>query len=276
MAITGAVQYALWSADGWTTVNPVGKVIGGQRGLDANARARRSIAGQESIVGGLMVPRISFEYLPETAALLQYIKRSAYPAGAVPEIGLEAGVDSEGMRLSACKCNRCIIDLAVEMALSVQMEFWSPNPPTATAGGTMAAVGQPTFEWYDGSVTCGGASYQARRVRIQLDNNLHAAASLDAKAAGEKRYPDALVEGYEEVAILAEYLADPAHDLCGDSLPTATIQLACTNGAETITFTATDAIPIRWRQEFVADELAVWRVEYRLPANSGNFSITVA
>jgi hypothetical protein len=276
MASTGAVQYALWSPDAWGSVYSVGKVIGGERGLDARAQGRRSIGGQETLVGGLMVPSLQFEYMPETAALLGYAKRSVYPAGPLPEMAFEAGTNAEGLRITAAKCNQCLLDLAVDEALRVRMDWWSPEAPLATSGGSMLPVGAPTFEWYRGSVATAGVSYAARRVRVTLRNNLIAAASLDVKAAGAMRYPDELVEGYEEVAVEAEYLADPGHDVSGDELTAADVQAVVGNGTETLTVTAAGAAPVRWRQVFEIDDLIVWRVEYRLPANSGALTITMA
>lgn len=275
MAVTGAVQYAQWSPDGWVTVYSVGKVIAGQRGLDANVQARRSIAGQESLVGGLMVPRLTFTYMPEEAALLTYVKRSTYPAGALPEVAFEAGTDAEGLRILAAKCNRCRLDLAVDEALRIEMDWLSPEPPVSTSGGSITPLTSNTFEWYAGSVTTDGVSYAASRVRITIDNNLIAVASLDAKPAGQRRYPDEIVEGYEEVTVQADYLADPGHDISGDELPTADVQVQMTNGTETITVLAANAVPVRWRQAFQLDDVAMWQVEYRLPANSGNLTITV-
>jgi hypothetical protein len=276
MASTGAVQYALWSPDGWGTTYSVGKVISGERGLDARARGRRSIGGQESLVGGLMVPRLVFEYMPETAALLTYAKRASYPAGALAEMAFEAGTDAEGLRLYAAKCNQWDLELAVDEALRLKMDWWSAAATEATSGGSMAAVGAPTFEWYSGSVTAGGVSYAARRIRVTMKNNLKPVASLDVKAAGQRRYPDAMVEGYEEVTVVADYLADPGHAIGGDELPAGTIQLVAANGAETLTVTAADAVPVRWSQAFEVDDLILWRVEYRLPANSGDLTIAVA
>ena len=276
MASTGAVQYALWSPDGWGTVYSVGKVVGGERGLDARAQGRRSIGGQEALVGGLMVPRLQFEYMPETAALLGYVKRTAYPAGPLAECDFEAGTNAEGLRITAAKCQQCILDLAVDEALRVAMDWWSPEAPVATSGGSMLPIGAGTFEWYRGSVSTGGASYAARRVRVVVKNNLIAAASLDVKAEGALRYPDELVEGYEEVTVEAEYLADPGHDLSGDDLGAADVQAVVGNGTEVLTVTAADAAPVRWRQAFEIDDLIVWRVEYRLPANSGNLTIATS
>ncbi|MCD6350606.1 MAG: hypothetical protein J7M26_00695 [Armatimonadetes bacterium] len=275
MAQTGAMQYALWSPDSWVTVYSVGKVISGTRGLDARLQCRRSIAGQESLVGGVMVPRISFSYLPEQASLLSYVKRPTYPAGALPELAFEAGTAAEGLRLLAAVCNRCRFDLAVDEALRVDMDWWSAQAPVATSGGSMAPVAGATFEWYQGSVTAEGISYAARRIQFTLDNNLIAVASLDTKPAGARRYPDEIVEGYEEVSIVADYLADPSHDLSGDEMPTADVQAQVTNGTETITLLAEDAVPHRWQQAFEVDDLVLWRVEYRLPANSGKFTITI-
>lgn len=276
MASTGAVQYALWSPDGFGTAYSVGKVISGQRGLDARVQGRRSIGGQESLVGGLMVPRLTFTYLPETPALLTYAKRVTYPAGPLPELSFEAGTDAEGLQLTAAKCNRFELELAIEEALRVEMDWWSPAPPVMTSGGTMLPVGAPTFEWYRGIVVTAGATYAAQRIRIVLDNNLTAVASLDAKPAGQRRYPDELIEGYEEVSVYADYLADPGHDISGDELPTATIQLTAANGVQTFTITATDAVPVRWMQPFEVDNLILWRVEYRLPANSGKLTMAVS
>jgi hypothetical protein len=276
MASTGAVQYALWSPDGWGTVYSVGKVISGERGLDARAHGRRSIGGQEALVGGLMVPRLEFEYMPETAALLGYVQRSAYPVGPLAEVDFEAGTDAEGLRITAAKCQRCVMDLAVDEALRVRMDCWSPDAPVATSGGSMLPVGGSTFEWYRGAVSTGGASYAARRVRVVLKNNLIAAASLDAKPSGAMRYPDELVEGYEEVTVEAEYLADPGHVVSDDVLEAADVQATVGNGVETLTVTAADAAPVKWQQAFAIDELIVWRVEYRLPANSGNLTIAVS
>ncbi len=275
MAQTGAVQYALWSPDGWTTVYSVGKVIGGQRGLDANVQSRLSIGGQETLVGGVMVPRLVFSYLPEAAALLTYIKRSAYPAGPLPELAFEAGTSSEGLRIGAAKCNRCVMELAVGEALRVEMDWWSPSAPTATSGGTMTPLSTGTFEWYEGVVTADGVSYAAQRARVVLRNNLMAIATLDSKPEGARRYPDEILEGHEEVTAVVDFLADPGYDLSGDSLPTADVQLQVTNGTETLTILLEDAVPQQWRQGFEADGLVAWRVEYRLPANSGKFSITV-
>lgn len=276
MASTGAVQYALWSPDGFGTAYSVGKVVSGQRGLDARPQGRRSIGGQETLVGGLMVPRLTFTYLPETPALLTYAKRVTYPAGPLPELSFEAGTDADGLRLAAAKCNRWELELAVEEAMRVEMDWWSPAPPTPTPGGTMLPIGAPTFEWYRGTVVTAGATYAAQRIRIVMDNNLIAVASLDPKPQGQRRYPDELVEGYEEVSIFADYLADPGHDITGDELPTATIQLSATNGVQTFTITATDAVPVRWLQPFEVDDLILWRVEYRLPANSGNLTMAVS
>ncbi|MBC7289405.1 MAG: hypothetical protein H5T86_15460 [Armatimonadetes bacterium] len=275
MAQTGSVQYALWSPDGWTTVYSVGKVVGGQRGLDANVSTRRSIGGQGTIVGGVMVPRLIFSYLPETAALLTYVKRAAYPAGPLPELSFEAGTGAEGVRLTAAKCNRCVVDLAVGEALRVEMDWWSPARPVPTAGGWMAPIGAPTFEWYGGAVTVDGASYAAQRAKITLENNLMAVATLDTKPAGHRRYPDEILEGYEEVAAVVDFLADPGYDLGGDELPRADVRLQATNGTETVTILLENAVPERWRQGFEIDGLIAWRVEYRLPPNSGLFSITV-
>jgi len=276
MASTGAVQYALWSPDGFGTAYSVGKVISGQRGLDARPQGRRSIGGQETIVGGLMVPRLLFTYLPETPALLTYAKRVAYPAGPLPELSFEAGTDAEGLRLMAAKCNRFELELAVEEALRVEMDWWSPAQPTVTSGASMLPVGAPTFEWYRGVVVTAGATYAAQRIRFILNNNLIPVASLDAKPEDQRRYPDELVEGHEEISISADYLADPSHDLTGDELPAATIQLTAANGLQTFTITAADAVPVRWLQPFEVDDLILWRVEYRLPANSGNLTMTVA
>ncbi len=275
MAQTGAMQYALWSPDSWVSVYSVGKVISGTRGLDAAVRSRRSIAGQESLVGGLMVPRLSFSYLPEQAALLAKVKRSTYPVGPLPETAFEAGTEAEGLRLMAALCNRCRLDLAVDQALRVDLDFWSPQPPVVTSGDTMTPLVGQTFEWYRGVVATDGASYAARRVQVTLDNNLIAVASLDTRSAGERRYPDELIEGYEEVTIVADYLADPSHDLSGDELPTADVQAQVGNGTETITVLAEDAVPVRWEQGFEIDDLVLWRVEYRLPANSGKLSLSI-
>ena len=276
MASTGAVQYALWSPDSWGTVYSVGKVVGGERGLDAKAQGRRSIGGQEAIVGGLMVPRLQFEYMPETAALLGYVKRTTYPAGPLTEVDFEAGTGAEGLRITAAKCHQCTMDLAVDEALRVTMDCWSPEAPTATIGGSMTALGAGTFEWYRGSVSLTNVSYAARRVRVVVKNNLIACARLDVKTAGALRYPDELVEGHEEVTVECEYLADPGHDLSGDDLSAATIVAVMGNGTETLTVTAADAVPVRWRQAFEIDDLIVWRVDYRLPANSGGLTIVTA
>jgi hypothetical protein len=223
-----------------------------------------------------MVPRLQFEYMPETAALLGYVKRTAYPAGPLGEVDFEAGTNAEGLRITAAKCHQCTMDLAVDEALRVTMDCWSPEAPTATSGGSMTPVVGGTFEWYRGSVSTGGTSYAARRVRVVIKNNLIACASLDVKAAGALRYPDELVEGHEEVSIEAEYLADPGHAFSGDALDAANVVAVVGNGTETLTVTATEAVPVRWRQAFEIDNLIVWRVEYRLPANSGGLTIVAS
>lgn len=276
MAQTGAVQYALWSSDGWSSVHSVGKVVSGRRGLDGNVRSRRSIGGQEVLVGGVMVPKLSFSYLPEDGALLAYIKRSVYPAGALPQLGFEAGTDTEGLRISGAQCHRCVVELAVEEALRVDMDWWSAEPPTTTSGGTMTPVGSKTFEWYRGQVSTDEVSYAAQRVRVTVANNLLPVASLDARTAGQRRYPDELAVGPEEVTVVADYLADPGHDLSGDDLPVADVQVTAGNGTQTLTVVAADVVPVAWEQRFEVDELVLWRVEYRLPANRGTLSVTVA
>jgi hypothetical protein len=222
-----------------------------------------------------MVPRLTFSYLPEDPALLPRIKRSTYPAGPLPAVAFEAGTDAEGLRIMSALCNRCVLELAVEEALRVEMDWWSAEAPIVTNGGTMLPLSANTFEWYHGVVTTDAASYAARRVRVILENNLVPVASLDTKPAGVRRYPDELVEGPEEVTIVADYLADPAHDIRGDELPVADVQVQMTNGTQAVTVLAADAVPVRWEQEFEVDDLVMWRVEYRLPANSGRFSITI-
>lgn len=279
---TGAVQYVLTGA-GYDT--GVSIVSGGSWGEDANVSVREGIGGVGSIVAGMQVYQANIEVLPADAnCLLDKVLRSSYPAGPLASIPLEVGDDELGIQDAGWLVDGCEFGLSVNEALFVRYDLVTAGKPTRTLGSN--EVGFPgyaplgtTAEWYKGSVSIGGADYQCRALTGRLTNNLFPRPTLDSRSAGTMRYVDAIDVGPEEVEVTAEFHAPPGHDLSGDDLATASIQVQSETSASpstTITFSIADARVVSWSAPLVsAREPRVYVATYRTDVNSGSFSITM-
>ena len=279
---TGAVQYVLTGASYDTAV---AIVSGGSWGEDANVATREGIGGVGVIVPGLQMYRASFDVVPVDAnCLLDKVLRASYPAGALTAVQLELGDDELGIQDGGWLVDACEFAMSVEEPLSISYDVVTPSKVTKTSGAGEVGFpgyipGDTTVEWYNGDVTIGGSSYDCRAITGRVRNNLMPRPTLDTKTSGSRRYPEALDVGPEEVELTAEFWASPDHDLNGDDLATATIQVQGQTSAaspKTITLAATTTKVVNWETSFVdAREQKVYTVSYRLDANSGDFSIAI-
>ncbi len=276
MAIaTGAVQEAYV---GTTYQTALGIVTGGEWGDDAKLVLREGIGGVGTYVAGLMDPGATLDIIPvDSNCLLDKVLRASYPVGALTAFKLHIGDDANGRYGAAWYVDSADISMSVENALAVKYALRHDGKFTTGTNANTYSSPKTTFEWYRGAVTVAGSAAQAISFSASVKNNLIQRPTLDSKVAASLRYAAALDVGPQEVEVSVEFLTDPALNLTGDALATATVVCTANNGTGTYTFTMTSGKVSKWSSALAdSKKHKTYAVTYVLDHNSSAFTIAYA
>jgi hypothetical protein len=280
----GAVQYAF---TGNTYTTPVGYIVGGEWGDNANPITIEGIGGAGVIVGGPTQAECSLEVAPVDAnGLLDKILRTTagtyggYPAGEPPAFKLHVGDDADGLYLATWQVASAGINFAVGDVLKVSYKLIGTGKPTRGLNANTYTIAQTPFIWHDGSVQIDSANAEVISCDLSVENGLKAYHTLNAKSADSRRWNDGADSGSEIITCNLTLRENPGHELDEDELEEADIVLTAVNTAEsplTATFTLSNAKPTVQNTRLVpASSQREWTVTYNANPNEGALVITVA
>lgn len=205
MPYLGLVQYADWAVAAPTpTFAAFDRIDGGTLYVpDADVIHREGIRGQDSIVYGMVRPRITLRGILETAQWVQHAQRATVPV--LPqELAINCGVATaaavEAWALTGAYINELSlawggidepIRYTVEILATAIAAIGSPSPEDVLGGKTM--------EGYAASLTIdpgsGADGYTCDSWETTLRNGIEQRASGDAADAGYRRDPEYIKVG---------------------------------------------------------------------------------
>lgn len=238
--ITGIDQYCYWSTDGvaWDTL---GKVIDGYVDLSPNIQDRRGIGAQHAMVGGSTAPSGDVVFYPQTKVFLSsHVLRSSMTSPSLTSLYFEGGSASDGSawQYSGAKVDGCVLECSIDDALTADVTWIATSE---ASGGSASATesSNVTYEWFEGVVTIAGNTCECQSMRVEINNNLQPYYSLD-ESVSDKRLPDGLTIGNEEVRLTTEVLTFPQETqieswIWADSVATDITASYAFTGTDTIT-----------------------------------------
>ncbi len=200
----GICQYATHNAtDSWTTSKPFGLCTGVKFATGPAAQHVQGLGDDDEIVGGLVKPAFSAEFLPCDADLIELSARATtgYPCSALTEFYARIGAGFDYL-YTGCKVDKLALSCAVEKFLQGKLDVAAlSRTQSALAKPTGIAARRKPFLWHKSTAcTVGGADYQIEAWEVVRANNVAHDTDLNGPGvmpAGPKR----LVEGDEAVTL---------------------------------------------------------------------------
>lgn len=283
MADTGLCQFLDWGTA--TTINKsAGKVTGGNITYDSALQHREGIGAQDDIVGGPIPFGGSADVTLQSETLLQYALRSAFTSPTLTDLCFAGGKTSDGRKQTGCKINTLSLSCAVSDALQASIA-WLATGDAAYSTAPQAYDTESTWEWAGATATiAGSASLQCQDFEVSINNNLEHIFSLDATTENQRRWPDAIKIGSQEVsvsitALTMEHATVPPavilDDLAQDLTCVFTLR-GGTSGTDTMTITASNlaraTVGIPW---VVGGGLVAYPYTFEAKKDAASISITV-
>lgn len=223
---TGLCQYLYW--DQYTAGSPAGNsnrvgIVGGGSGRDADSPNHRSgMGGFDRVVGGMILPAGSINFLPEMTGLsvvpeasatpytnlglLAYAFRprtTGYPCQDLPEFALYAGVSPDGAgswgqeNYLQCKVASVTLECSVGEPLQATIEWQALRTADANYSLPTVTAASYHFEWKDATCLLEGVGYALQGFTLTVENTLIPITDLDGASDNEKRFYKALKVGNE-------------------------------------------------------------------------------
>jgi hypothetical protein len=221
------VQYFMQYTAPSTYAAP-GVVVGGKYEVDARLRTASGIARQKVTRGGVVVAQVEVELEEPLKAILADMLR-ATPATHVTEKSFVFGNPDGEWAYTDCQPGGFIATCGVGLEkgeraaegradrFRVKATYFAQTPSQTEVGDAQEAVsGGITDNWSDFGVTVDGVGYGCQRFELALKTNPFVYSTLDARDAGEKRLPVAVLLGTQEVELTLD---------CAKQIPAASSSL---------------------------------------------------
>lgn len=284
MADTGLCQFLDWGTS--TTIDKsAGKVTGGNITYDSALQHREGVGAQDDIVGGPILFGGSADITLQSEGLLAYALRSSYTCPTLTDLCFAGGKISDGRKQTGCKINTLGLSCAVGDALQASIA-WLATGDAAYSTAPQAYLTDKTWEWFGVSSTiCGSTDLQCQNFEIAINNNLEHVFSVDATTENQRRWPDAIKVGSQEVTVSVSALTmqhatvPPALllDTLAQNLSCVFVLKGGTSGTDTMTITVSNlaraTVGIPWT---VGGGLVAYPYTFEAKKDAASISIDVA
>lgn len=279
----GLQQFLDWGTA--TTISTTcGKVTGGSIDYDSALVHLEGIGAQDSIVGGPVVLGGNFTVALQSEAILAYALRSNYTAPSLTDLCFAGGEMLDGRKHTGAKINTLGLSCSIGEPLVADIA-WLATADAAYTDAPKAYDTESTWQWFTGTASIGSASLQCQSFDIQVNNNCEPVYYLDTSTENQRRWPDAIKIGSQEVTLSVDVLTHQPStiiaDIIADSLAsnvTASFTLTGgTSGTDTMTIALTNlarkTAPIPF---VVGGGLVTYSMQFEAKKDASVLSITVA
>lgn len=280
VALDDFAEYAVGTAA--TVV--FGNIQGGTVRADEGGYAHQEgAAGQDDIVWDMVKPTARVETIYKGESLPQYAARSTWNALPTP-VKFRGGVISTStMAVYIATAYVNALEVAcggIGEAVKVNYDLigLAAQDVVATAGSVTAPTPTAPYVWHAGAVTIGGVACRCQSFTAKIENGLTHDSSLDAKAKGAQRLPEAIDVGTEKVSASFEVRVPPYLDFTRDT-PTLPIeaQVVLSNGYTTKTLTLRDLYLKPFGTELIrGEDKHSWTIECESRFNALRSAATAA
>jgi hypothetical protein len=282
MPDTGLEQFLDWGTATKISAS-VGKVTGGSLEWDSALQHREGIGAQDSIVGGPIVLGGSFDVILQSEAILDYAFRTGYTSPSMTALCFAGGTTGAGRKQTGAYINTLGLSGSVGEALTASIEWMALTDATYSTAPT-AYDTDLTWEWYNATCSIDGQALECQSFEVSLNNNLEPIYSIDAKTDNQKRWPDSLKIGSQEVSVSCDVLTRPGDttiaDIIADSLSTdntiSITYLGGTSGTDTMTIALSNLARVSCSEPFVVGGgLVTYSLQFEAKKDASVFSVTV-
>lgn len=193
-----------------TITASVGKVTGGSWAGDSGAVHREAIGAQDLVTGGPVPIGGSADFMVSNYDWLTYGLRSVFTPPALTDFCVAGGFIGDGRHQQQCKMASLRLSCAAPGPLTASVT-WLGLTEAAYTTAPMTYLGTTDIvcEWYTGVVTIGEGSLQCIGMDLTIDNGLEHVWTLDGATTNQKRWPDAIHVGTQNVALSVNVLTRP-------------------------------------------------------------------
>lgn len=283
MADTGLLQFLDWgTAD--TISASVGKVTGGNLDADSALVHREAIGAQDDIEGGPVPIGGNADLILQDGTLIGYALRSAFTSPSLTALCFAGGDNVDGRKQTGCKINTLRLGCSVGEAATASIA-WLGLADAAYTTAAQSYLTDYSFEWYSATASINSASLNVTSWEVNVNNNLEHIWHLDTTTENQRRWPDEIKIGSQNVTLGIDCLVhQPStiiNDIIADSLATdITASFTVLGGAsktETLTVSLTNlsrrTAPIPF---VVGGGLVSYRMEFEAPNDTDCITVSVA
>ena len=283
---SGLGQFLDWGTATTITVS-VGKVVSASWVGDSAASHQEGIGADDDIIGGPLAFGGQASYMVANHDLTQYALRTNYttsPATGLTDLCFAGGFQGDGRKQQSCKINTLGLSCAVGGPLTANIS-WLGLTEAAYSTAAMTAETDVQMQWHTGVVTVGDASMQCVGLDLQINNNLAHVWTHDSATTNQKRWPDAIHVGSQDVTLSVDVLTRPTTtawaDIIADTLSVAGSAVFTFLGGDTNTETLTITLSnlSRYTQPISIASgggLTTYALTYEAKKDTSSISITCA
>ena len=284
MANDGLNQFLDWGT-GSSITTTAGKVTGGGgMRYESGAQHREGIGAQDEMVGGLVPLGGSFDFIVENEAILAYGLRSSFTTPSLTALTFAGGDRGDGRQQTGCQINTMTLRMRTEEAMTASIDFLSLTDAAYSTTAKAYDTDTP-WEWFGAASTIASVStWEVASWELTINNNLSHLANLDTFTTNQKRWPDSIHVGSQEISFTAEIrvpvfstvIADIISDSLATNLSASLTALGGTAGTDTMTIALSNLtrisqpIPL-----FTANNVVTYSVAYEAQKDASNISISV-
>lgn len=283
-AKTGLCQFLDWGAS-TTIASSMGKVTGGSITYDSAVTHREGIGAQDDMVGGPIPLGGSADIILQNEALVAYALRSAYTCPSLTEFCVAGGEFADARKQTGCKVNTLGLSCSIGEPLTASFE-WMATGDAAYSTAAQAYDTEYTWEWFTATASvAANAALEVQSFEISLNNNCEQIWTLDTATGDQKRWPDYIKVGSQEVtvsveALVMQHATTPAaviQDTLATDLTCVFTFLGGTSGTDTMTITtsnlarATAGVP--WT---VGGSLVAYPYTFEAKKDASSLTVSVA
>ena len=276
MPYMGIVQYADWGVAAPTpTFAAFDRLDGGTLYVpDADVIHREGIRGQDSVVYGMLRPRVTLRGVLETGQWVQHADRATVPVlpqELVINCGVETAAAAEAFALTGAYINELTLACGgVGEPIRYTVEILATGIAPITSPGPESVLGTKTMEWYGAGITVkvgegSAAAYICDSWETTLRNGITQEASCDAGSTGHLRDPEYIKIGTLATEARVTVRTPLNIDLTGDTPEDVDYDLAIsvTNGTLTGGLAMQNLVALPTPQEIAASEDTIlWAVSF--------------
>ena len=249
------------------------RIASGEIGFDQTLEHLTGAGGDDSVVYSMIEPKGSAETWLQTTTLLDCVTKSANNALPTQIAQIDGGVLGEQMmKQTECYINTCKLSCEIGGAVKAAYD-WLALGMTASAVTTAAEAKAKNLMllWHGATTEVDGVTFSCQSWEVTVENGLKLHTSLDEKAAGMERFPEAITPGNQKVSLTAEFKAAPTVDFLVAIPDTVTFAFSAVNtevSAKTFLLTVGALHPVGMPVKIAAGEDEVtWSMDLEADYN---------